>query len=151
MTVKEFTVELVGFPDEAIVSNEVQFYIANILTQHNMKNITNTSLAFKFNDSLQNIIKVSECRIKAQFFLNRSNDYSLHEREREKYRKKMTEYKEIALKEHFIAKQKLKLSKSEQIDYRTMNDKKILKAYVSFEDSETAEKFRKMLLKVKFK
>jgi hypothetical protein len=55
-----------------------------------------------------------------------------------------------AVLENDLAKEKLGLKKEELIDYQSMGDKKILKAYISFEDTETATKMKQILNTVGF-
>lgn len=147
LTIKEFTLEIHGLPNERFKAIEVENFFQNLADLKEMGPVMNVTLAYKFKDSLENVLKVSKHRLKVQHY-TRKMGYGVSNTKKMRYQKKINIYKRKAVLENNLAKEKLGLGKEETIDYQTMQDKKVLKAFVSFEDSETANKLGKEINKV---
>lgn len=122
-------------------------FFQSIVDLKELGGVTKVTLAYKFKDSLENVLNVSKYRLKVNHYMKKMT-YGISESKKTRCIRKMNVYKRKAILENNMAKEKLGLGKDEVIDYRNMNDKKVLKAFVSFEDSETATKLRKMMNQV---
>ena len=150
MTIKEFTIEVTGFPNEAIHVHEIEDFFNKICASRKLMPVSNVTLAYKFKNSLENIIKVSEYHLKIQEYKIQIERSNLNKRKLIQIAKKIDNLKKRAIKENKAAKKKLGLLPEEIIDYKNMQDNKILKAFVSFEDTETTDTIRNEITNVTF-
>lgn len=124
---------------------ELEQFFQSIMDHHQLGAVTNVTLAYKFKDSLENLLKVCEYRLQIQRYQKKISFGTISQRKKDNYIQKMNVLKRKAVLENNLAKEKLGLKKEEMIDYQNMADKKILKAFVSFEDSESTTKIRKII------
>lgn len=140
---------MVGLPNEKLRGLEIETFFQELVELKQLGNVTNITLAYKFKDSLENVLKVSDYRLRIQNLLKKMSLDSVVQRKKVRYFRRIEKLKKMAVLENILAKKKLGLTKSQNIDYRNMEDKKVLKAFVSFEDSETTSKLRTMINTVK--
>lgn len=136
-----------GLPNERLKPIEIENFFQSVVDKKEMGSVMNVTLAYKFKDSLENVLKVSKHRLKVNQYMKKMT-YGVTNSKKMQYQKKINIYKRKAVLENNLAKEKLGLGKDERIDYRTMQDKKVLKAFVSLEDSETALKLRQEINQV---
>ena len=148
LTIKSFTLEIHGLPHEKLKALEIEKFFQNIVTLRELGAVMNVTLAYKFKDSLENILQVSKYRIDIQHYTKKMSYESVSKRKKMRYHNKIKVLKRKAVIENNLAKEKLGLEKNELIDYQSMQDKKVLKAFISFEDSETAKKLNKIINQV---
>lgn len=149
MTIKEFTLEVTGFPNERIRDYEIETFFQTLSQSQELKNVTNVTLAYKFQNSLENILKVSTNKLKVADQRHKLTLDSVRGYERTKLNISIDKLMKEAKKQNQIAKKKLGLGEKDLIDYRKMEDQTILKAFVSFEDTKSADQMRKLLNDVK--
>lgn len=89
---------------------------------------------------MENILQVSAYRLEIQRLTKKLSYDSVSQRRKDRYTQEIRVLKRRAVLENNLAKEKLGLRKEELIDYQNMADKKVLKAFISFEDTETCTK-----------
>ena len=111
-----------------------------------MGSVTDITLAYKFEDSLDNILRISECRLQIKELVK---NISLNSgKKHEKYQKKIEKLKKVIKNQSKLVKKKLSLPEDEEIDLKNMTDEEVLKAFISFEDSNTPLKLKEIINKV---
>jgi hypothetical protein len=148
LTIKSFTLEIMGLPHEKLKPLELEKFFQNIVNIRELGPVMNVTLAYKFKDSLENILQVSRYRLDIQHYTKKMSYDSVSKRKKMRYHNKIKVLKRKAVIENNLAKEKLGLGPKELIDYQTMQDKKVLKAFISFEDTETTKKLRNIINKV---
>lgn len=150
LTIKDFTLEITELPNEKIGGLELEKFFQGIVDHHQLGAVTNVTLAYKFKDSLENLLRVCEYRLGIKRYEKKISYGTISKGKKEGYERKIRVLKTKAVLENNLAKEKLGLKKEEYIDYQNMADKKVLKAFISFEDTETATKLGDILNNVGF-
>lgn len=147
LTVKNFTLEITGFPNENIKTTDIALMFNKITEKEGWGKVTSITKAFEFKNTLGDIIKVSEYRL------------TIHNLSKELFHPNTKKTKKTLLKRQInfwnyratrlnnIIKKKLGLAIEENIDYTNMHENKILKAFVSFSDTDTTNNIRKLINK----
>lgn len=146
MTIREFTLEVKGFPNQKITSDKIEEFFQNLCeNQEGFRGVTNVTLAYKFKNSLENILKVSENKLKCAEYRHKITLDRVKQYQKLRYSILINKLLKQAKEQNKIAKKKLGLGPEELIDYRRMEDQTILKAFVSFEDTKTRDQVRELL------
>ena len=148
MTVKNFTLEISGFPNENVKTMDIGSMFNKITEKEGWGKVVSITKAFKFKNTLGDIIKVSEHRLKIHNLNIKLFAPDVRKAKKMFIKKQINflYYKVTRLSN--IIKKKLGLTAEENIDYTNMHENKILKAYVSFNDTDTTNKIRKLINKV---
>ena len=136
---------MTGFPNERIRDYEIETFFQTLSQSKELKNVTNVTLAYKFQNSLENIMKVSTNKLKVAEQRHKLTLQSVKGYEKTKLNISIGKLMKEAKRQNKIAKKKLGLGEKELIDYRKMEDQTLLKAFVSFEDTKSADEMRKLL------